>query len=78
MKVRYHTFDTFDEEYDNDKYYSFCHGAALHCGLTIICKPKKMELWGTKRQFIMYYLITLFKCENKISGVKRILSFIFD
>lgn len=79
-KIGFYTYDIFDIK-DVDKrwkYFDFCYKEALKCGLTCRCIIKdtfmKLELWGTKYQFIKYYLKTLSKYECKLKGVKRLLA----
>jgi len=83
MKRCFHTYDIFDVKDDiREKYFDFCHNKALACGLTCKCSIvddiPRLEMWGTKSSFLRYYLVTLTKCEYKIGGIKRLLSFIFE
>ena len=57
-----------------------CRKKALKCGLQCKCiidHVWKLELWGSKYQFVKYYTSTIFENVNKIDGVKRLISFIF-
>ncbi len=83
-KTGFHTYDIFNNEdvVTRWKYFNFCHKKALNCGLVCRCNIKdsvpKLELWGTKCQFLKYYLQTLTKCQYKLEGVKRCISFLFE
>lgn len=82
-KIGYHTYDIFDNESIKTrmKYFDFCHNKALKAGLTCKCMIKNgvpiLEMWGTKWQFLRYYLRTLLKCGYKIGGIKHFVSFFF-
>ena len=71
----------FEDEKKRMKYFDFCREAALKCGLMCKCHVNGIKttlfMWGSKRQFIKYYFITLFKTKYKVDGVKRIISIIF-
>lgn len=83
-KSHFYTYDIFNikDVTTRWKYFNFCHKKALNCGLVCRCIIKdsfmKLELWGTKRQFLKYYLQTMTKCEYKWEGVKRFVSFLFE
>lgn len=78
----YHTYDTFGNDIKGIRYFNFCRLKALDCGLTCRCivenNAPKLEMWGNKHQFLKYYTITVFKCDKKFNGIKRIIEFIFD
>lgn len=83
-KTKFHTYDFFDFE-DAEKamkFFNFCHKKALGSGLTCKCiiddQFPTLELWGTKYQFVNYYLQTLTKCEHVLDGVKCLLSFLLE
>lgn len=78
-KIRFHTYDIFNIK-DVEKtirYFNSCHKAALKCGLTVRCITEdeclKLELWGTKSQFVNYYIKTLLKCSYKFDGIKQVI-----
>ena len=79
-KIYFHTYDIFDNEdvTERMRYFNSCHKAALRCGLTVKCimtdKYPKLELWGTKSQFVKYYIKTLLKCAYKYDGIKRLMT----
>ena len=79
-KIYFHTYDIFDNEdvTKRMRYFNSCHKAALRCGLTVKCimkdKYPKLELWGTKSQFVKYYIKTLLKCVHKYDGIKRLMT----
>lgn len=78
-KVRIHTKDIFNFKDVGKKweYYDFCHKEALKCGLSCKCfidQPfMELELWGSKLQFVKYYVKTLLKCQKKMDGIKRLM-----
>lgn len=79
-KTYFHTYDIFNNEdvTERMRYFNSCHKAALRCGLTVRCIMKdkylKLELWGTKSQFVKYYIKTLLKCVYKYDGIKRLIT----
>ena len=79
-KTHFYTRDIFDNKdvTERMRYFNSCHKAALRCGLTVRCimkdKYPKLELWGTKSQFVKYYTKTLLKCEHKCDGIKRFMA----
>lgn len=81
-KVRIHTYDVFNFADDSIRmrYFDFCHEKALEYGLQCKCyiegQYPKLELWGSKYQFVKYYCITLFKTKHKMDGFKRLISII--
>lgn len=81
-KTIHYTRDIFNitDQKIKMEYFGFCYKKALECGLTCICEDvestPKLELAGTKWQFVKYYFLTLTKCERKRKGIKRLLSFI--
>lgn len=81
-KTIYYTSDIFDipDQKIKMEYFGFCYKKALECGLTCTCKGTeyvpKLELEGTKWEFVKYYFLTLTKCVCKWKGIKRLLSFI--
>ena len=83
IKTGIHTCDIFNnaDMKIRMKYFDFCHKKALDCGLTCKCIIQdyipKLEMWGTKWQFLKYYSQTLTKCECKLKGIKRCLSVLF-
>lgn len=83
-KTMYHTIDIFDNvnPVTRMRYFDFCHKRALDIGLICKCSLKdrssKLEMWGTKCQFLRYYLETLLKCDYKMKGFKRWFSFLFS
>ena len=80
--ICFHTYDIFNNEdvTKRMRYFNSCHKAALRCGLTVRCimkdKYPKLELWGTKSQFIKYYIKTILKCVYKYDGIKRLMTII--
>lgn len=82
-KIRFHTCDIFNIKDVEKKmrYFNSCHKAALKCGLTVGCITEdeclKLKLWGTKSQFVNYYIKTLLKCSYKFDGIKRIIWTLF-
>ena len=81
-EIHFHTYDIFNIK-DVEKrmrYFDSCRKVALKCGLTVRCiikdKYPKLELWGTKSQFVKYYINTLLNCSYKFDGIKRIISVI--
>lgn len=81
-KRMYYTYDIFDiaDQKINMECFDFCYKKALECGLTCVCEDvestPKLELIGTKWQFIKYYFLTLSECDCKLEGIRRLLSFI--
>ena len=79
-KTYFHTYDIFNnvDITERMRYFNSCHKAALRCGLTVKCIMKdeypKLELWGTKFQFVKYYTKTLLKCVYKYDGIKRLMT----
>lgn len=77
-----HTKDIFNFNDEKEKWrcFDFCHKEALKCGLTCRCIIDKsfmeLELWGSKSQFVKYYIKTLTKCQRKTNGIKRLVSII--
>ena len=83
-KIYIRTSDIFDykDEVKRMKYFDFCHKKALKCGLICRCHidgvNTKLFIEGSKLDIIKYYLITVFKTEDKtIDAIKRITSLIF-
>lgn len=81
-KPIFHTFDIFNIKDDRKRreFFDVCHKQSLKCGLTCKCIMEdvmKIEMWGTKCQFLKYYFKTLLKCEYKWGGIKRLLKFVF-
>lgn len=80
----YHTIDIFENKNKEEriKWLVRCHKTALKCGLTCRCinvegNTPELEMWGTKAQFLIYYLKTLkFDAEIK-DGIKRWFDFLF-
>lgn len=83
MKTYIRTSDIFNNKDVNIRmnYIYFCYTKALKCGLQcrldIGEKFSTLLLSGSKWGFIKYYLITLLKTENKMDGIKRLISIIF-
>lgn len=81
-KTCIHTKDIFNikDTEKKMKYFNSCHKKALKCGLTCRCiidQPfMELELWGSKWQFIKYYVNTLLKCQRKMDAIKRVMSII--
>ncbi len=84
VKTYFHTCDIFDieDEVVRRKYFNFCYKKALKCGLKCRCIIEnsfmELELWGSKYEFLKYYLKTLTKCQYKLKGVRRFISFLFE
>lgn len=83
-KIYIRTSDIFEykDEVKRMKYLDFCHKKALKCGLICRCHidgvNTKLFIEGSKWDIIKYYLITVFKTEDKtIDAIKRITSLIF-
>lgn len=80
-KKYFHTYDIFNGIANTKNCYDFCHSIALKSGLSCKCYIEdvsmKLELWGSKQQFIKYYIRTITKC-YKFEGVKRLISMIFS
>ena len=83
-KIYIRTSDIFEykDEVKRMKYLDFCHKKALKCGLICRCHidgvNTKLFIEGSKWDIIKYYLITVFKTEDKtIDAIKRIASLIF-
>lgn len=83
-KIYIRTSDIFEykDEVKQMKYLDFCHKKALKCGLICRCHidgvNTKLFIEGSKWDIIKYYLITVFKTEDKtIDAIKRITSLIF-
>ena len=78
-KTYFHTYDIFNNEdvTERMRYFNSCHKAALRCGLEVRCIMKeeypKLELWGTKSQFVKYYIETLLECVCKCDGITRLI-----
>ncbi len=83
MKKYIRTSDVF--EYKNEikrmQYFNFCREKALKCGLMCRCHIDGINtilfIEGRKINVIKYYLLTVFKTEDGIDGIKRIISIIF-
>lgn len=79
-KTCFYTYDIFNIKDVTERMRCFdsCRKAALSCGLTVRCIMKdkylKLELWGTKTQFVKYYIKTLLKCVHKYDGIKRLMT----
>ena len=83
-KIYIRTSDIFEykDKVKRMKYLDFCHKKALKCGLICRCHidgvNTKLFIEGSKWDIIKYYLITVFKTEDKtIDAIKRITSLIF-
>ena len=83
-KIYIRTSDIFEykDEVKRMKYLDFCHKKALKCGLICRCHidgvNTKLFIEGSKWDIIKYYLITVFKTEDKtIDAIKRITSLVF-
>lgn len=80
MTKMIHTIDIFNNKTmaKGQKYLDFCLEKALQCGLAYKCYTgspfAKLELWGSKHAFVKYYFVTLLKCDNKMDGIKRLVS----
>lgn len=81
-KIYIRTCDIFDNKDVNVrwKYFMSCHEKALKCGLLCACHIEDeimtLRMSGSKWQFIKYYSVTLLKTENKLNGIKRLISII--
>lgn len=81
-KTYFHTYDIFNHKnkFENLEWFRFCRNKALISGLDvkdIINESNiKLELHGTRFQFIKYYFRTLTKCENKLNGIIRFILFL--
>ena len=83
-KIYIRTSDIFGykDEVKRMKYLDFCHKKALKCGLICRCHidgvNTKLFIEGSKWDIIKYYLITVFKTEDKTrDAIKRTTSLIF-
>ena len=83
-KIYIKTSDIFEykDEVKRMKYFDFCHKKALKCGLICRCHidgvNTKLFIEGSKWDIIKYYLITVFKTEDKTrDAIKRTTSLIF-
>lgn len=83
-KTYIHTCDVFNhgDEGARQRCFISCYKKALLNRGLINCVHYEddritLELWGTKYQFIKYYLLTLLKTEHKVDGVKRLISIVF-
>ena len=81
----YHTEDVFYNKNKENriKWLIRCRRIALKCGLTCRCidvegDTPKLEMWGTKRQFLKYYFKTLKFDAEIIDGVKRWFDFLLS
>lgn len=80
----FHTYDIFNIEdvVTSQRYFDSCHKKALNSGLKCLCLTndsfKVLVLWGTKHQFLKYYLSTIMAYECKWKGVIRFISFLFE
>ena len=82
-KIYIRTRDVFNIEDAKKRmaYFNFCHEKALKCGLT--CKSHidgtntMLFTIGSKGCYIKYYLVTMFKTEHKLNGIKRLIEIIF-
>ena len=81
----YHTEDVFYNKNKDEriKWLIRCRITALKCGLTCRCidvegDAPKLEMWGTKLQFLKYYLKTLNFDAEIIDGIKRWFDFLFS
>jgi hypothetical protein len=81
-KTYFHTYDIFDikDEVKRKRYFDSCLKEALNCGLTYEYFMEnsiiKLELWGSRLEFLRYYLKTLIKCQHKLNGIIRLASFL--
>lgn len=79
-KKYFNTCDIFgnDDVTERMRCFDSCRKAALRCGLTVRCIMKdeylKLELSGTKSQFVKYYIKTLLKYAHKCDGIKRFMT----
>ena len=65
----------------NETYFAYCLRKAIKYGLKCVPNSKdegiiELKLSGSKKQFVKYYLTTMFKTTNKIDGIKRLISII--
>jgi hypothetical protein len=79
-RTLYRTYDLFDIENEKQRYdcLTLCIYDALKSGLS--CKhvmngtKTKLYMTGTKRQFIKYYLNTMFYNESFTNAVRRLVN----
>ena len=82
-KIYIKTSDIFDIEDAKKRmaYFDFCLEKALKCGLTCISHidgtSTMLFMIGSKKCYIKYYLVTMFKTEHKLNGIKRLIEIIF-
>lgn len=83
MKKFIRTSDVFEhkDEIKRMQYFNFCREKALKCGLMCRChidsKNTTLFIEGRKVNVLKYYLLTVFKTEDGIDGIKHIISIIF-
>lgn len=70
-----------EDECKRKSYFDVCRNKALKCGLVCQCHIDGMNttlfMVGPKSKFIKYYLSTLLKTSDKVSGIKRLIDIIF-
>lgn len=80
--IRTYDIFNFDDEGKNIKYAIYCYNKAIKCGIDCVYSLNKkdnhriLELRGSKYSFIKYYIVTLFKSNSIVDGVKRLISII--
>lgn len=83
-KVYIHTYDIFNckDKKNNKKYLNECYKIAqklgIDCDILIQTKTGNPELIlaGPRWTIIKYYVLTLFKSDSKINGIRRIMEII--
>lgn len=79
MVAYYRTYDTFNiqNEEKRNKLLKQCLRAALKCGLNcgyaMDGTRTKLYMTGKKKQFVMYYLITVLRYERLTDGVRMVM-----
>mgnify|MGYP007106417578 CR=1 FL=1 len=79
MVKLYRTYDVFDtkNEKARNEWLTVCIFDALKCGLScerVVDGTKtKLYMTGTKKQFVTYYLNTMFYNKHVMAGVRRLM-----
>lgn len=82
-KTYIRTSDIFNikNEVINQRYFKYCYQKAIKYGIQCTKHMNEQHfivlgLSGNKYQLVKYYLATMLKTQNKLDGVKRLISII--